>query len=155
MSGNPKFHCNHRQAAHLLGISEEALRRAVRDRNAPVLESSRPRAGGGFESVYDLKALLAWRLRDLTPSDLNTERARLAREQADRLEWENDERKARLAITTTVAARWQLITAKVRARVLRIPGRLAPRLTNIAEPNVIEQRINAEIHKTLDELAKG
>lgn len=145
------FKASHRETAQLIGISAEALRRAVNDRGCPVLK----RGVDGEPSVYSLRAVIAWRCQDILPDDLSTERARLAREQADKLAMANSERRGITATTADVEARWLLIVAKVRARVLCIPPRLVRKLRGVNDINAIEELINAELHKTLDELADG
>jgi phage terminase Nu1 subunit (DNA packaging protein) len=87
-----RFHGNHRETAELLGISEQALWKAVRDRGAPVVGRD------GQETMYDWREVLAWRITDLMPDDLdlNRERARLAAAQADRTEMQLAESRGEL-----------------------------------------------------------
>jgi phage terminase Nu1 subunit (DNA packaging protein) len=87
-----RFHGNHRETAELLGISQQALWKAVKERDCPVVGRD------GAETVYDWREVLAWRVADLMPDDLdlNRERARLAAAQADKTEMANAESRAEL-----------------------------------------------------------
>jgi phage terminase Nu1 subunit (DNA packaging protein) len=144
-----RFQGNHRETAQLLGISEEALRKAVINRGCPVLEQG----GAGRETIYSWPAVIAWRMQDVMPNDLSVERARLAKEQADRTGMENEVRRGRLADVDDVEREWQDMVLACRAKLLGIPRKLAAQLTNVADPHDIEDRITTEIHTALVELA--
>ena len=84
--------------------------------------------------------------------DLNAERARLAKAQADRVEIENEVRAGRLLEQDRVIREVGDMLAAFRARVLAIPGAVAQRV-----PHHLAGRVQAElrrlIHEALTELA--
>lgn len=145
-----KFQGNHRETAQLLGISEESLRKAVL-RGCPVLEQG----GEGKETIYLWPQVVAWRMQDVIPNTLSVERARLAKEQADRTGMENEVRRGRLADVEDVEREWADMVLACRAKMLALPRKLAQQLTNVADPNDIEERLTLEVHAALNELADG
>lgn len=151
MPENERFQGNHRETAQLLGISEEALRKAVINRGCPVLEHG----GAGKETIYSWPAVVAWRMQDVMPNTLSVERARLAKEQADRTGMENEVRRGRLADVEDVEREWADMVLACRAKMLALPRKLAQQLTNVADPNDIEERLTVEVHAALNELADG
>ena len=65
MNPGDRFTGNHRETAELLGISGQALWKAVKERNCPVLA---PRKKGEKETFYYWPAVLAWRQRSTSSS---------------------------------------------------------------------------------------
>jgi phage terminase Nu1 subunit (DNA packaging protein) len=145
-----KFQGNHKETAQLLGISAEALRKAVRDRGCPVVAQS----GKGVDAVYDWPSVVAWRVRDVTGKrlDLAAERARLARAQAIRAESENAHRAGdlvSLALVERVVGGSMIV---FRDRALGIPSKLAPELAGLTIPE-IKAAIDRELRELLDFVA--
>lgn len=126
---------NHRETAELLGISEQALWKAAKERGCPVL-----RAAGdvGVETLYDWRQVMQWRCADLRSRDneLTTERARLARAQADKTEMELAEMRAELIARETVSAHWSAMVGAMRAKLLSVPTKSA---AQIVEPSKIAE----------------
>lgn len=147
-----KLSGNHRETSKLLGISEQALWKAVKERGCPVA-----RVGGkGKPNVYDWPAVIAWRIADLAPEtlDLNAERARLAKEQADKTALENAARRGQMVDALVVVNEWTDQIAAARARLLSTPSKLAAQLVGIGDANVIAAAIRTEIYAALTELSE-
>lgn len=85
--------------------------------------------------------------------DLVEERARLAKEQADRHEMENAVRRGELLERAHVDAAVIGAFARVRARLLAIPSKLAPQVVQSDEPAEAEQMIRAAVCDALRELS--
>lgn len=87
--------------------------------------------------------------------DLNQERARLAKEQADAKAIENDEARKRLLDATAVAAAWTVICANVRQRVLSLPTKVESQCNLPPEQRArLRTILDAEVDDLLSELAK-
>lgn len=143
---------NHRETARLLGISEQALWKAVKDRGCPVLKVGGP----GKPNVYHWPDVIAWRVQDLMPEelDLNAERARLAKEQADKTALENAVRRGQMVDALVVVNEWTDQIAAARSRLLATPTKLAPQLVGLQDANVVALAIRTEIYAALAELAE-
>jgi phage terminase Nu1 subunit (DNA packaging protein) len=85
--------------------------------------------------------------------DLVEERARLAKEQADRHEMENRARRGELLERAEVDAAVIGAFARVRARLLAVPGKLAPQVLLLDEPAEAEAAIRAAVCDALRELS--
>jgi len=132
------------QLAAVFGVTP----RTVRDWTA----AGMPRNADGS---YQARACIDWHVaRKLGPDglDLNAERARLAKAQADKTEIENEVRAGRLLEQDRVIREVGDMLAAFRARVLAIPGAVAQRV-----PHHLAGRVQAElrrlIHEALTELA--
>ena len=85
--------------------------------------------------------------------DFETQRERLAAAQAEKVEMENAVRRGELAEVAKVHAVWTDHVAAARAKLLAMPTKLGPQLTNVADARVISARVRAEVHAALAELA--
>jgi phage terminase Nu1 subunit (DNA packaging protein) len=123
MAKRERFHGNHRETAQLLGISEQALWKAVKERECPVLE----RRGSGKETLYDWREILVWRVADLMPDDLdlNRERARLAKEQADKTAMANALMRGELHSRARMVEEVSEYIDACRKRLINLPSTLA------------------------------
>lgn len=148
MAEREKFFGNHRETAQLLGISEQALWKAVKERGCPV------RGRAGKETLYDWREVLVWRISDLMPDDLdlNRERARLAKAQADRTEQDLAVRRGELIPVGAVLQQWSDVLAAVRAKLLSMPSKLGPQLVSISDAGIIAAAIKAVVYEALGEL---
>lgn len=84
---------------------------------------------------------------------LALERARLAREQADRAARENAERRGELAPISVMAKKFGDAVAVAQALLLAIPTREAPMLAPLTDANAIHARLTQAIYDALHELA--
>jgi phage terminase Nu1 subunit (DNA packaging protein) len=114
-------------------------------------EDGHPRNDDG---TYCAKESITWRIHRETGAehDLNAERARLAKEQADRIAMENAVRRGELADLNSVSKVWASAFSNFRARMLGAPNKLAP-LVNPDNPNLARDIIAAEHERILSELA--
>lgn len=107
------------------------------------------------DGTYDGPVLVEW-LVGLRAggSDHADQRQRLAAAQAEKVETENAIRRGELAVISEVQTGWAEHIAAARAKLLSMPTKLGPQLTNVADPNVIGTRIRVEINAALGELAE-
>ncbi|MEM7695297.1 MAG: DNA packaging protein [Pseudomonadota bacterium] len=85
-------------------------------------------------------------------SELTAERARLAREQADRQALKNAELRGELVRADAVRERWEDVARTARARLLAIPSRIRGRLALSQDQVAILDR---EVRDALEGLADG
>lgn len=143
-----------------LGISQSAVSALVR---ADVFEK-RPR--GGFD-LDECRTAYLRRLREEAAGraaqgdredgdlDIVAERARLAKEQADRLEMENALRRQELVEFDHFVARVGQLLATVRTRLLALPAECAVQWAAAQTPAVAEAVIRDVVYQALEELSSG
>ena len=85
--------------------------------------------------------------------DLNRERARLAKEQADKTALENGVRRGELIPRADFVKAMQTAFVHCRAKLLAIPSKLAPVMARIETPLEAQDKLTAAVHETLAELA--
>ena len=86
-------------------------------------------------------------------AQVSTERARLARLQADAIEIRNAHQRGALLDAEAVEREWSAILASVRAAMLAVPSRCAARLPHLTPHDVAE--IDSEIRAVLAEIGGG
>lgn len=85
--------------------------------------------------------------------DLNRERARLAKEQADKTAMENDVRRGDLIPRSDFVKTMQAAFVHCRAKLLAIPSKMAPVMARVETALEAQDRLTAAINETLAELA--
>jgi phage terminase Nu1 subunit (DNA packaging protein) len=135
---------NQQQAAYLLGVTSRTLRDWA--------DAPRNRDG-----TYDARDLVKWYATRNTlaaTDDFENQRERLAAAQAERVEMENAIRRGQLAECAAVQAGWADHIAAARAKLLSLPAKLGPQLTNISDASVAADKIRADIYAAIDELSE-
>ncbi|AVM76212.1 terminase small subunit, Nu1 [Magnetospirillum gryphiswaldense] len=111
--------------AKLLDLTERRVQQLGRDGTIPKAERGR------YDLVGAVQGYVRY-LRDQAsrnqggPADFGAERARLVKAKADLAEMEAAERRDELLPATAVEDAWTEILARLRARLLVLPDRLAP-----------------------------
>jgi terminase small subunit / prophage DNA-packing protein len=85
--------------------------------------------------------------------DLTEERARKAKEEADRLEMQNAQMRGELLARTDVDAAVVGAFARVRARMIGVPSKVAPIVVTMDSPAEAEAAIRKAVYEALKELA--
>lgn len=138
----------------ILGVTERVVAGRARDGRLP-------RAADG---LIDLQAIIRAGVEALAKRpqggaedggdlDLNAERARLAKEQADAQEMKNAIARRELIPRQDVVAGMQVAFAAARARLLGIPSKAAPLLVGVESPVAARDILTDLIHETCGELA--
>ncbi len=91
--------------------------------------------------------------RPSSNKDLNAEKLRLARANADKVELANARLRGELAEIREVEAEWSSLLRDVRAGLLAVPSRVQQRLGHLTAHDV--QEIDREIRATLEEISNG
>ena len=145
----------HAEVAKHLFLSRQAVGEMVANGELP---------GGGGRGQLDLDACreaYIKRLRAVASGhvsadgelDLTAERARLAKEQADRLEMANAQQRRELLARADVDAAVEGAFARVRAKMLGVPSKMAGELAAEDEPVRVQAVLQSAIYEALAELA--
>ena len=135
-------------------IAEElgVTTRTVRKYCAELETRDGPKNSILYESQKAYRAILERRTDD--DLDLQQERARLAKEQADKYEIENQLTKGIVVDGEETRENWQEVAAAVRAKLLSLPVKIA-RVSLAAESlQEIEQAARDEVYQALNELSE-
>lgn len=146
---------NQKTTALLIGISVQAFSHwAVQ-----------PASRQGREALYYWPTVLEERDRRKAPTpqapdddvgdflDLEQQKARLAKEQADKHALENATRRGELLECSVVERTWSSIFTALRARALSLPTKVAAELATMKDANRIRDRLTDEVHQILAEAA--
>lgn len=122
------------------------------------------RGGKGRSWQFELADAIAWRIEDVIQQridtgdegllDLQTERAKLAKAQRQKLEREIATLDGKLIPAEDVERVWSGMIGAFRARMLALPSRLAPVVAAEVEPGSCFAALQAGIHEALTELSQ-
>ena len=138
--------------AKLLDLSERRVQQLSREGVIPKAERGR------YDLVGAVRGYVAY-LRDLAVKaqagapDFGVERARLIKAKADLAEMEADGRRGELLPAEAVEAAWTAVLARLRARLLVLPDRLAPLCVEETTIAGVRDQIRKAVREALDELA--
>ena len=104
------------------------------------------------DGTYDLPACIRWRA-NAGSLDLNAERARLACEQANRTALDNAVKRGELLSVDSVSAAWAMLMSVLRANLLGLPSKAAPRLATLKDAITIREYLTTEIHRLMEEVS--
>ena len=105
----------------------------------------------------DLSDMARWRITRATEdgggSELDHERTRLTRAQADKTELEAAELRAELIPATKIETHWQAMIAAMRARLVGLPSKIAPQVAGPDDLTRVQDMIQAGVYEALAEIA--
>lgn len=142
-----------RDAARFFGVSTQALDGWF-DRNCPVHD----RDSNGRIKGLSLPDMVAWRLNQvaeaaITGGDLEGEKIRLTRAQADKTELEVEKLRGVLVASSDVERVWTGMIAAARAKLLALPTKAAPQVLALDGRPAVEAFLARIVHEALAELA--
>lgn len=116
-----------------------------------------PHERKGKKYIFSLPEVYKWKkLQDKGEvGSLEIERARLAKEQADKYSLDNAVKRGELVPVGDVTRVWESRIGACRSRLLGLPGRISPHVvacSNVAEVKALLERY---IYECLDDLAVG
>lgn len=91
---------------------------------------------------------------DQDPNSFSTQRTRLTRARADLIEMEREERSGMLIPADQVEEAWIKITSVIRARMLAMPAKLAPRMAAAKSSAEAREILDGEFTNALVEIAE-
>jgi phage terminase Nu1 subunit (DNA packaging protein) len=109
-------------------------------------------ADGRFDTVDSIRRYLVF-ARKGGNSDIEAEKLRLTREQADKIAIQNQISQGELVSASDVERRWTAVLTLVRAAVLAVPSRVAGRAGHLTAADL--DIIDREIRDALQELSNG
>lgn len=142
-----------RDLAAVLGISD----RAVRELHERGLVVKRKRGRYALLAsvnayVEHLRGVASGRGDEELVYDLTRERARLAKEQADKQALQNEALRGSLVPAEEVKREWAAVLRTVRSKVLAVPSRVRQALAHLTAHDV--EAIDAELRRTLEDIAR-
>ena len=146
-----EFLVNRQLCAEFHGITPKTIIEWAKD-GLPVHTIRKGKNG----NIYCLRCVSEWRTEYLLDSgtiDLTAERARLAKEQADKLQRERLKEEGKLLETDAVLEWVKRGDQKVRSKVLSIPSRCAPLLIGQTKVAAVESILKDTVYEALRELA--
>ncbi len=142
------------QAAELVGVTARRLRQIAQADDGPPQD---------FNGQYPAREFGEWLKRrhlsgisvgkDGEVYDLEVERARLAKEQADKTAMENEERRGKLIDAEKAAGWWVQIITNAKTKILAIPTKAAPLVLGCKSLAQAKDVLEKLIHESLTELS--
>jgi len=139
--------------ASVLDLSERHIRRLAEDGVIP-----KPMDKGRWDLVKCVRGYVRFLRerafgKETAATDLHSERTRLAKAQADRMEMEVGEMRGEYIQLEWVVECWQHFTANAKSKLLGVPSKTASRVLAAKDFGEAEQIIKIEITEALQELA--
>ena len=143
--------------SEILAVSERTLSTWQKD-GLPIEQKQ------GRENLYDTAKVIQWLIQrhglSLTRSggevlDLEAEKARLTKAQADSAELKLAQQQGQLLAANEVQAVWEDYILACRAKLLAMPSKLAAILAHESEPTLVQVTLQAAIHEALNELSQA
>ncbi len=126
-----------------------------RQQGMPYLTAGARGKPGQYDTAACINWLIARRLGDDKPLDLNVERARLAHHQADKTALEARALKGELVRTLDALELWQATIAAARAKFLSLPRKMAAQVIHAETPAEVEEALQQAITEALAELGRS
>lgn len=126
----------------------QALARALKD----LPPDEERKSGRGVDRRWKLARVFN-HLTAGSNSEFDDQRERLAAAQAEKVEMDNAVRRGQLADMNDVVRTWTDHIAAARAKLLSLPTKLSPQITNVADAAIIAAAIRSGIYEALAELA--
>lgn len=141
-----KFHFNRKDTAMMMGVTVVSFGQWKIEWDLKK----------GNSVYYDIRKVIAFRLaRDTKPKvDLTSERARLAKNQADKSEHELSILKGETIPIPEVGLHWQGMIMAMRAKLLSLPSKIAIVALEASSLTEIEEAATDLMYEALDEINK-
>jgi phage terminase Nu1 subunit (DNA packaging protein) len=145
------------ELAEILGVSERTLS-TWQQEGLPI--ENQQHQGNTYHTVKVIDWLKQHHANRLTESngeilDLEAEKARLTKAQADAAELKLAEQKRQLLDANEVQAVWENNIMACRAKLLSLPSKIAPVVANETSTPIIESTIRDALYEALDELSRS
>lgn len=148
------------ELCEILGVVPMTIAR-LEERGFPCIEKGAGRAPSKYDTQDCIQWLIEHEKRKLTQTpdgqfiDLDQERARLTREQADKVAMDNEERRRRLVDSDRVGMWWGKIISNAKTRLLAIPTKAAPLVLGMKSMPQVRDQLERMIVEVLSELSSA
>ena len=139
--------------ASVLDLSERHIRRLAEDGVIP-----KPQEKGRWDLIKCVRGYVRFLRerafgKELAATDLHSEKTRLAKAKADRIEIEVGEMRGEYIQVEWVVECWQHFTSNAKSKLLGVPSKTANQVLTAQDFGEAEQIIKLEITEALQELA--
>lgn len=142
------------QAAELAGLTTRRLRQLTQEDGGPSRDINGQFPAREFGEWLRRRHLSGLSVgQDGTVYDLEAERARLAKEQADKTAMDNEIKRGRLVDSEKVGDWWVQIVTNAKAKLLAIPTKAAPLVVGSKTLSQAKDVLEKLIHDALTELS--
>lgn len=142
------------QAAELIGVTARRLRQIAQADDGPPQDANGQYPAREFGEWMKRRHLSGLTVgEDGKVYDLEAERARLAKEQADKTAMENEEKRGRLIDAEKAAGWWVQIITNAKTKILAIPTKAAPLVLGCKSLAQAKDVLEKLIHESLTELS--
>lgn len=136
----------------VLGISRATIANLATDGVLPRVDRGRFDLSAAVQAYLRHKLMQA-QASDITVRSLAAERSRLARLKADAVERDAKVKSGELVPADTIEAAWLSVAGVVRARLLLLPTKVAPRIVAVETPAEAQALLRKEINAALAAIA--
>lgn len=143
---------NKRQLAATFGVSEETITQ-WQNKGMPIVSQRKGTQGNEYETADCIRWFANRDAGGDGALDLNQERARLAKAQADKTTLEAAELKGEMVRYEEISAHWTNRAAACRSRLLTIPSKIAPRVRAAVNDFEAAATLEVEICEALEEIS--
>lgn len=146
------------ELCEILGVVPMTIAR-LEERGFPCIEKGSGRAPSKYDTQDCIQWLIKHEMRKLTQTpdgkviNYDDERARLTREQADKVAMDNEERRGRLVDSDKVGIWWGKIISNAKTRLLAIPTKAAPLVLGMKTMPQVRDQLERMITEVLSELS--
>ncbi len=138
--------------AKLFGLTERRVQQLAKDGIIPKPEKNQYELVGSVRAYINYLQQRAFG-KGAAPRDTHLERARLIKAQADMAEIDLAEKTGALVTVDRLEADWMAMVNACRSKLLSIPTKVAYQISNLKDPEEIENFLKRTIHEALTELA--
>lgn len=145
---------NQAMAAEICGLSARRLRQLIQAGDGPAQDANGQLPAREFGEWLKRRHLSGIAVgQDGTTYDLEAERARLAKEQADKTAMDNEEKRGRLIDAEKVSVWWVQIVTNAKSKLLALPTKAAPLVLGCKTLAQAKDILEKLIHDALTELS--
>jgi len=151
MKSETDFLFNRKDTAEVMGVSTQAI-------GLWNMEQQKKKGATGNRVYYDIREVVQLRLKEAAnrsgnAPDIQREKSRLTKLQADKADLEYKKMKGELISTDTVTEHWENLFVAFRSKILAIPTRAAAVALNATSIPDVEEKLEAFLLEALEELS--
>jgi len=151
MKSETDFLFNRKDTAEVMGVSTQAI-------GLWNMEQQKKKGATGNRVYYDIREVVRLRLKEAAnrsgnAPDIQRDKSRLVKIQADKADLEYKKMKGELIHADTVTEHWETLFLAFRSKILAIPTRAATVALNATSIPDVEEKLEAFLIEALEELS--